>query len=169
MDFCVAILLLKIEENIHFWHTKLYYFKKGKNTTEMQKGRNTSVQYGESTVTDWMCQKWFVKFHAGDFLLDNAPQSGRPVEVDSNQIKTLIENNQRYTTQAIANILKISKSIKLLVKMKNVSCILQKNTDFLANPVVISGLWGCRWFLFCSSLGGGVGWWFCLLKRHMHY
>ena len=36
-----------------------------------------------------MCQKWFAKFCAGDFLLDDAPQSGRPVEVDSNQIETL--------------------------------------------------------------------------------
>ena len=43
-------------------------------------------------------------------MLDNAPQLGRPVEVDSDQIKTLIENNQRYTTQEIADILKISKS-----------------------------------------------------------
>ena len=45
---------------------------------------------------DWMCQKWFVKFQA-DFSLDNAPQLGRPVEVDSDQIETLIVNNQRYT------------------------------------------------------------------------
>ena len=52
--------------------------------------------------------KWFVKFHAGDFSLDDAPRSGRPV--DSDQIETLIENNQRYTTQEIADKLKISKS-----------------------------------------------------------
>ena len=104
------------------------------------KQKKICAVYGEGAVTDETCQKWFEKFHTGNFSLDNAPQSGKPVEVDSNQIKTLIENNQRYTTQAIANILKISKSIKLLVKMKNVSCILQKNTDFLANPVVISGL-----------------------------
>ena len=44
--------------------------------------------YGEGAVTDGMCQKWFVKFHAGDFSLDDAPQLGRPVEVDSVQIKT---------------------------------------------------------------------------------
>ena len=25
------------EKKQHFWHTMLYYFKKGKNTTEMQK------------------------------------------------------------------------------------------------------------------------------------
>ena len=75
-----------------------------------------------------MCQKWFVKFHAGDFSLEDAPWSGRPVEVDSNQIETFIENNQCYTTGEIAGILKISKSIKLLVKMKDVSFILWKKT-----------------------------------------
>ena len=56
------------------------------------------------------CQKWFAKVHAGDFSLHDAPQSGRPVEVDSDQIKTLIENNQCYTTREIADILKMSKS-----------------------------------------------------------
>ena len=94
--------------------------------------------YGESAVTGRTCLKWFAKFHAGDFLLDNAPQSGRAVQVDNNQIKTLIENNQCSTMQEIANILKVSKSIKLLVKIKNVSFILWKNyMDFLANPIHI--------------------------------
>ena len=66
--------------------------------------------YGEGAVTDRMCQKWFAKFHAGDFSLDAAPRSGRPVEVDSDQIETLTENNQRYTMLEIADILEISKS-----------------------------------------------------------
>ena len=74
-----------------------------------------------SSVTDQTCQKQFVKFHAGDFSLDNAPWLNRPVEVDSDQIKTLIENNQSYSMQEIADILKISKSIKLLMKIKNMS------------------------------------------------
>ena len=72
--------------------------------------------YGEDAVTDQKCQKWFAKFRAGDFSVDDAPWSGRPIEVHSNQMKTLIENNQCYTMQEIANILNISKSIKLLVK-----------------------------------------------------
>ena len=59
--------------------------------------------YGEGAETDRMCQKWFAKFHAGDFSLDNAPQSGRQVEVDSDQIKTLIKNIQCYTMWEIAN------------------------------------------------------------------
>ena len=32
------------------------------------------------------------------FLLDDAPQSGRSVEVASEQIETFIETNQHYTT-----------------------------------------------------------------------
>ena len=66
--------------------------------------------YGEGAVTDGTCQKWSVKFRAGNFSLDNAPRSGRSVEVDSDRIETFIENNQCYTTQEIADILKISKS-----------------------------------------------------------
>ena len=77
-------------------------------------------------MTDGTCQKWFAKFHAGDFSLHNTSRSGRPVEIDSDQIETLIENNQCSTTREIADILKISKSIKLLVKMKNVSYFMEK-------------------------------------------
>ena len=86
----------------------LYYFKKGKNTTETQK--EDCAVYGEGAVTGRTCQKWFAKFRAEDFSLDNASRSGRPVEVDSDQIETIVENNQRYTMQKIADILKISKS-----------------------------------------------------------
>ena len=93
--------------------------------------------YGEGAVTDQTCQKWFVKFCAGGFSLDDAPQWGRPAEVDGDQIETLIKNNQHYTTQEIPNILKISNTIKLLVKITNVSLILGKKLNrFLANPVL---------------------------------
>ena len=76
--------------------------------------------YGEGAVTN-KCQKWFVKFCAGDFSLDDAPQSGRSVEVDSDQIETLMENNQCYTMWDIANILKISKSVCI---GENKKCVL---------------------------------------------
>ena len=59
-----------------------------KNTTETQK--KICAVYGEGAVADWARQKWFAKFHARNFSLDNAPWSGRPVEVDSDQAETLI-------------------------------------------------------------------------------
>ena len=90
VNFCVAILILKMEEKkATVWHIMLYYFKKGKNATETHK--KICAVCGEGAVTDWTCLKWFAKFLAGDFLLDDAPWSGRPVEVDSDQIETLIE------------------------------------------------------------------------------
>ena len=66
--------------------------------------------YGEGAVTNRICQKWLVKILAGDFLLANAQWSGRAVEVDSDQINTLIENNQCYTMSEIASIFKLWKS-----------------------------------------------------------
>ena len=45
----------------------LYYFKKGKNTTEMQS--KISAVYGEGAVTD-RSVKMACKFWAGDFSLD---------------------------------------------------------------------------------------------------
>ena len=49
-----------MEENTqHFGHIMFYYFKKGKNATEMQK--QIFAMHG-GAVNDWMCQKWFAKF-----------------------------------------------------------------------------------------------------------
>ena len=63
--------------------------------------------------------------------MGGAPQWDGTVEVDSDQIETLIENYQHYTMREIGDIHKISKSIKLLVKMKNMSFVSwKKNTDF---------------------------------------
>ena len=94
----------------HFWHIMLYYFKKGRSATEMQKKDLCSVW---RRCCDWLNVSTVVcEVSCWRFLLDDASWSGRPVEVDSNQIKTLIENNQCYTTQGIGDILKVSKSIK---------------------------------------------------------
>ena len=79
MNFCVAILILKMEEKKpYFLHKMLYYFKKGKNTIEMQKKKKIYAVYGED-VTDQTRQKWLWSFMLETFLLGDAPQSGRLV------------------------------------------------------------------------------------------
>lgn len=40
-----------------------------------------------------------MKFRTGDFSLRGTPWCVRPVEVDSDQIEVLIQNNQRSITQ----------------------------------------------------------------------
>ena len=120
VNFYVAILILKMEENTHhLWHIVLDYFKKGKNATEVQKT---------------MCAVWRRCCDglngAGDFSLGDAPRVGSPAEVESDQIKTLIESNQRYTMQEIPDILKIMKTIKLIVKMKMCLFFYRKKKSF---------------------------------------
>ena len=52
-----------------------------------------------------MYQKWFVKFWAENFLMND-------IYVDHNdQMKTLLKNNQFYTMKEVANITKIPKWI----------------------------------------------------------
>ena len=64
MNFCVGILILKMEENMQcFHHIMLCYFKKGKKASETQKKDLCSVWKGAMTAQ--MCQRWFVKFCAG--------------------------------------------------------------------------------------------------------
>ena len=49
------ILIFKMEENMqHFWHIMLYYFKKDRNATEMQKKKKDLCSDGEGAVTDQM-------------------------------------------------------------------------------------------------------------------
>ena len=100
--------------------------------------------YGEGALTDGMCQKWFVKFHAGDFSLDDAPQSDRPVETDGDQIETLIENNQHSTTRERADILKTSNSMKLF--SENEKCVFyfmeKTKQTFWPAPCIVTSSWG---------------------------
>ena len=67
VNVCVAILILKIEENMqHFWHIMLYYSKKGKNAIATQ--RKICAVYGEGAVTDQMHRK--VTKKCKEFLYD---------------------------------------------------------------------------------------------------
>ena len=97
MNFCVAILILKMEEKSNIFSILCFVISR---KVKMQLKRTKRFgQCMEKVV-------WFVKFCAGDFSLDDAPWSSRQVEVDSHQTKTVIENNQRYTTWEIADIIK---------------------------------------------------------------
>ena len=43
--------MFKMDKKAAFWHIKLYYFKKGKNITEMQKKKFVQCM-GKGPVTD---------------------------------------------------------------------------------------------------------------------
>ncbi|XP_018393383.1 PREDICTED: histone-lysine N-methyltransferase SETMAR-like [Cyphomyrmex costatus] len=75
------------ENKVHFRHILLYYFKKER-----------------------AAQKWFAKFRSGDTSLEDGPRSGRPTEVDSNDIKALVEQDRTLKVREIAETLKIAQA-----------------------------------------------------------
>ena len=83
---CIHFIIEDGRKEQRFHHIMLYFSKKVKEAP-----KEIVAVYAEDAVTDQMCQQWFVKFHGRDFSLEDAPLSGRPVEVDSDQIKTLTE------------------------------------------------------------------------------
>ncbi|EZA57113.1 Histone-lysine N-methyltransferase SETMAR [Ooceraea biroi] len=92
----------------HFPHILFYYFRKGKNAVQAHK--KLRDVYGEDALKLRQCQNWFTKFRSRDFNVKDAPRSGRPIEIDDDKIKALIDSNRRLTTREIAENLNISKS-----------------------------------------------------------
>ncbi|XP_018343849.1 PREDICTED: histone-lysine N-methyltransferase SETMAR-like [Trachymyrmex septentrionalis] len=84
------------ENKVHFRHILLYYFKKGKRAAEAH--RKICSVYGDDALTKRAAQKWFAKFRSGDTSLEDGPRSGRPTEVDSNDIKALVEQETKDLT-----------------------------------------------------------------------
>ena len=71
--------------------------------------------YGEGSLSDQTCQKWFVKFHAGNFHWLMPHSQVDHWSWDINWTETLIENNQHYTTQKIDDILKYpNQALKII-------------------------------------------------------
>ena len=66
--------------------------------------------YGEGVLTVRQCQNWFAEFRSGNFDVEDAPRSGRPVEADKDAIKALDDVNRRITTREIGLRLNLSNS-----------------------------------------------------------
>ncbi|VDO01982.1 unnamed protein product [Rodentolepis nana] len=77
------------EQDVHFRHILLYYFRKGKNASQAQK--KLCAVYGDEALKERHCRNWFERFRSGDFSLKNSQRSGHPVE-----------SNRHSTTRDIA-------------------------------------------------------------------
>ena len=116
----------------------LSFFKTGKNATETQK--KICAVYREGAC-DWSNMSKVVHEVSRWTLLHSPVDQRKLTEM---KLRTINVN----TTQGIANVLKIFKSIHLLVKMKNVSFILQRKLNRLfGQPNICSFIsWHCTSF-----------------------
>jgi len=91
---------------VHFRHILLFLFRKGLKAAEAE--REICNVYGDNAVNESVCRKWFARFRFGNFNLEDAPRSGRPSEINDDEIKALIENDRHLTAEEIAKRINIS-------------------------------------------------------------
>ncbi|XP_025162218.1 histone-lysine N-methyltransferase SETMAR-like [Harpegnathos saltator] len=108
-------------KNVYFQCISLFYFRKGKNAWQTHK--KICAVYGENAVSESVCRKWFAKFRCGDFDLQDAPRSGRPVTTDVDQIKALIDSDRHLTTTEIGHNLNIDQSTDFRDTYGSLGCL----------------------------------------------
>ena len=91
--FCVSILILKMKEKSNVFGILCSIISR--KVKRQLKHERRFLQCVEKALWLNRC----ARHGLWSFSLDDAPWSSRPVEVDSNQIETLIENSQCYTTR----------------------------------------------------------------------
>lgn len=95
----------QIPEEIHIRHLMLFAFRKGSKATDATK--DICDVYGD-VLNVRKCQRWFNKFRSGDFDLNDAQRSGRPVELDNDLLKAAVESDPRQTAEELAEALNSS-------------------------------------------------------------
>ena len=93
-------------KNEHFRHVLLFCFRKGMKASEAHK--ELRAVYGDEALKERQCQNWFAKFRSGDFSLKDNQRSGRPIDVDDDQIKAIIESDRHISVREIAERLNVS-------------------------------------------------------------
>ncbi|CAF2116840.1 unnamed protein product, partial [Rotaria magnacalcarata] len=74
----------------------LHEFRLGRKATEAIS--NICDTMGKDVLSIRTAQHWFHRFKNGNFELDDLPHTGRPLEVDMNLLKQLIEQDPLLTT-----------------------------------------------------------------------
>ncbi|XP_024100136.3 histone-lysine N-methyltransferase SETMAR isoform X3 [Pongo abelii] len=86
----------------------LFEFKMGRKAAETT--RNINNAFGPGTANERTVQWWFKKFCKGDESLEDEERSGRPSEVDNDQLRAIIEADPLTTTREVAEELNVNHS-----------------------------------------------------------
>ncbi|GFU81657.1 transposase [Trichonephila clavipes] len=84
----------------HCRHILLFLFPQREKASQAHK--KLCAVYGNETLKERLYQNWLAKFRSGDFSLKDEKRSGRPVELDDDLIKIIIDSDRHFTTREIA-------------------------------------------------------------------
>jgi len=68
-----------------------------------------SVAYGENVVSYTTCKRWYQKFRQGDFNLEDEPRAGRPQEMETDELRALLDINTAQTEKKLAEQLGVTQ------------------------------------------------------------
>ena len=88
-----------------------YEFRRRSNAR--QTVRNMSDVFRSKVVNERMVQRWFQKFRAGDFCLQNMPRGKPETKVNQADLKAVVEKDPSQSTQELA--LKFNVSIPTII------------------------------------------------------
>ena len=96
----ILIILKMYPDKLHIRHCMLYHFHEGINALQATKAIRSV--YGEDALNERTCKKWFARFTAGDFDLNDRDRSGRPLEVNDDVFEALLEENPKQSSRELA-------------------------------------------------------------------
>jgi histone-lysine N-methyltransferase SETMAR len=92
----------------HIRHCLLFEYQLGHSAADAH--RNLCQAVGQEAPSQQTCHNWFARFKDGDCSLEDHPRSGRPSEINSEELRRMIEDNPRLTTRCMAEALECHHS-----------------------------------------------------------
>lgn len=87
-------------DELHIRHCMLYEFRQGKKATNATEAINHVYP---NALDVRKCQRWFAKFREGNYDLQDSARSGRPSDIDEEQLLLIVEEDPRQSLETIAD------------------------------------------------------------------
>lgn len=83
---------MRIDNHTHIHHIMLYHFEKGWNAAQVF--QDLKEIFGEGTISQSRCRKWFTRFKSDDSSLKDKPGKGRKMEFDDQALFATVEGDE---------------------------------------------------------------------------
>lgn len=95
-----------VPDRLHIRNVILFLFLSGLNEPETEK--RIKETYPNNAPSNFMVHKWISRFKTGDYSMEDEQRSGRPLELDLDALKDIVEEDPYLTVRDMATTLEVS-------------------------------------------------------------